>query len=72
MQKRSVRLTNQEKEVLKCIVEGRTSQEAADTLCVSKRTIDFHLWKIYEKLGVRNRVEALRQAVRLELLTLEF
>jgi len=72
MQKHLVRLTNREKEVLKCIMEGQTNKEAAAALCVDKRTVDFHLSKIYEKLGVSNRVQALRQAIILGLLTLEF
>lgn len=63
-------LTKREAEVLSAVAEGKTSQEVADDLCVSKRTADFHLYHAYEKLGVRNRVEALKAAVALGLITI--
>lgn len=57
-----VRLCNRESEVLKLIALGYSSKEAGDTLDVSKRTIDFHLANIYDKLGVTSRVDAIRKA----------
>lgn len=54
-------LTNREKEVLSMISEGMSSQEVADKLCISKRTVDFHLGNIYEKFNVANRVQAVRR-----------
>jgi ATP/maltotriose-dependent transcriptional regulator MalT len=65
---RGVRLTPTEVKVLGLIAQGYSSQEAADKMVVSKRTIDFHLANIYQKLQVRNRVQALRTASRLGLL----
>lgn len=55
-------LTDREKEVLSLISEGRTAKEVANKLFVSKRTVDFHVARIYEKLDVCNRVQALRRA----------
>lgn len=69
--KRGVRLTQKEVEVLTLIAQGNSSQEAADELVVSKRTIDFHLANIYQKLQVKNRVQAIRTATRLGLIPLE-
>ncbi|MCL5407415.1 MAG: helix-turn-helix transcriptional regulator [Patescibacteria group bacterium] len=52
------KLTKREREVLSLIFEGKSSQEVADDLYVSKRTVDFHLSRAYEKLGVCNRFQA--------------
>lgn len=68
---RSVRLTKRELEVLFLVVEGRSSQEVADALYVCKRTVDFHLANIYDKLQVSNRVQAFRRATRLGLIPFE-
>ncbi|MBW7926966.1 MAG: helix-turn-helix transcriptional regulator [Fimbriimonadaceae bacterium] len=65
--KRAVRLTRREIEVLSLIAEGYSSQEAADKLFVSKRTVDFHLANIYAKLQVSNRVQAFQAATRMGL-----
>ena len=64
-----VKLTKREIEVLSLVIEGRSSKEVADLLYVSKRTVDFHLANIYDKLNVTNRVQAFRRAVRLGLIS---
>ena len=69
--RRSVRLTKREIEVLSLIAQGHSSKEAADVLFVSKRTVDFHLANIYDKLQVCNRVQAFRRATRLGLMPYE-
>jgi DNA-binding CsgD family transcriptional regulator len=68
---RAVRLTKRELEVLMLVIEGRSSKDVADTLYVSKRTVDFHLANIYDKLQVSNRVQAFRRATRLGLIPIE-
>jgi DNA-binding CsgD family transcriptional regulator len=68
---RSVRLTKRELEVLSLVIEGMSSKDVADALYVSKRTVDFHLANIYDKLQVSNRVQAFRRATRLGLIPLE-
>ena len=68
---RAVRLTKREIEVLSLIAQGHSSKEAADNLYVSKRTVDFHLANIYDKLQVNNRVQAFRAATRLGLIPFE-
>ncbi|MCR4278122.1 MAG: response regulator transcription factor [Candidatus Berkelbacteria bacterium] len=65
------RLTKRELEVLSLIAEGHSSREAAETLYLSKRTVDFHLSNIYDKLQVNNRVQAFCVATRLGLLPFE-
>ena len=56
------KLTQREIEVLQLIDDGCSSKEAADKLRRSKRTIDFHLANIYKKLGVGNRIKAIKIA----------
>jgi len=60
----TVKLTKREIEVLTLVIEGKSSKEVAEQLFVSKRTVDFHLANIYEKLNVSNRVQAFREATR--------
>ncbi|CAN5539678.1 hypothetical protein BH11ARM2_BH11ARM2_38830 [soil metagenome] len=68
---RPIRLTKREIEVLTLIAQGCSSKETADQLYVSKRTVDFHLANIYDKLQVNNRVQAFRAATRLGLIPFE-
>ena len=64
---RIVRLTKREIEVLSLVLEGKSSREVAASLVCSKRTVDFHLARIYDKLNVSNRVQAMRRATMLGL-----
>jgi len=64
---RVVTLTKREIEVLSLVLEGKSSREVASILVCSKRTVDFHLTRIYEKLQVSNRVQAMRRAALLGL-----
>jgi DNA-binding NarL/FixJ family response regulator len=57
-------LTEREQEVLKLVVEGYTSREIADLLYVSKRTVMCHRANIASKLGIHNRMELVRYAMR--------
>jgi len=65
-----VHLTEREIEVLRLILEGIPSKEAAAILCCSKRTVDFHLARVYEKLEVSNRVQAMRRVADMGLISL--
>ena len=66
-----VKLTKREIEVLTHVIQGKSSREVAETLFVSKRTVDFHLANVYDKLHVNNRVQAFRRATRLGLIPYE-
>ena len=68
---RLVSLTKREIEVLSLVLQGKSSREVAASLYCSKRTIDFHLARIYEKLQVTNRVQAMRRATILGLVEME-
>ncbi len=64
-----VRLTVREREVLTVAAEGLTARQIADRLGVRERTITTHLARIYGKLGVGNRLSAIRIAARAGLVS---
>jgi two-component system response regulator NreC len=51
-------LTNREREILCLAAEGRANKEIAHTFKVTLRTVEKHLGNIYEKLGVKSKIEA--------------
>ncbi len=57
-------LTAREMEVVKLIAEGHTSEEMAERLVLSKKTVERHRANILSKLGMRNRVDLTRYAIR--------
>ena len=66
----SKRLTEQEKNVLQYLARGLVNSEIANSLHISVHTVKAHLEAIYEKLSVRNRVQAVIKAVILGLIDL--
>ncbi len=63
-------LTDREREVLKLAAEGHTTQEIADILVVSKKTIEGHKTNLMAKLGIRNRTELIKYALRKGITTI--
>ena len=51
-------LTKQERTVLALVAKGWRNAKIADELVVSTRTIETHLYRIFDKLGVSSRTEA--------------
>jgi DNA-binding NarL/FixJ family response regulator len=51
-------LTEREREILKCIADGKSNKEISDSLFVSVETVKSHVKNLYKKLNVKNRVEA--------------
>jgi len=62
-------LTAREREVLGLLAAGSSNREIASALFVSLPTVKTHLAHIYDKLGARNRNEALGRAMTLGLLS---
>ncbi len=50
-------LTPQELQISQLLAEGRTTRQAAAALFLSPKTVEYHLRKVYTKLGVRSRTE---------------
>jgi DNA-binding CsgD family transcriptional regulator len=57
-------LTRREQEVIELVASGRTNREIADELVLSVRTVDRHVSRIFEKLGVNSRAAAASQFER--------
>lgn len=57
-------LTAREQEVLKLIAEAHTNREIAEVLHLSEKTIESHRGNLLRKLGMRDRVELVRYAIR--------
>lgn len=57
-------LTPRESEIVKLIAEGHTSREIAELLVISEKTVERHRANVLEKLGMRDRVDLTRYAIR--------
>jgi DNA-binding NarL/FixJ family response regulator len=57
-------LTPREEEVVKLIAEAYTNAQIAETLHVSEKTVESHRANVLRKLGMRDRVELVRYAIR--------
>lgn len=64
-------LSVREREVLLLAAKGLSSKEVAKKLFISERTVQTHLASIYDKLGSRNKTEALLLALKYGVVTLE-
>ena len=54
----SENLTERQTEILALVVIGATNDEIADRLCISPHTVKTHLYSIFKKINVPNRVQA--------------
>lgn len=50
-------LTAREAELIERLLDGSTNQDLADALCISRKTVENHLYNIFQKMGVRNRLQ---------------
>ena len=56
-------LSKRERDVVRCLVEGQTNRQIAEMLGISQHTVKNYMFKIFEKLGVSNRVELVFQVL---------
>jgi DNA-binding NarL/FixJ family response regulator len=61
-------LSGREREIFRLAAECLTTGEIARELCISRKTVDTHLYRIHRKLGLRNSAELVRFAVNLGLI----
>jgi DNA-binding NarL/FixJ family response regulator len=57
-------LTPREQQIVKLIAESNTNRQIAELLTISEKTVETHRANILEKLGMRDRVELTRYAIR--------
>jgi len=62
-------LTDREREVLKLAAEGYTTQEIADMLVLSPKTVEGHKTNLMAKLDIHNRTELVKYALRKGIIT---
>jgi len=58
MLEHDISLTQREYDVLALLADGKRNLEIAETLGITKNTVESHLKRIFQKLGVSNRVQA--------------
>lgn len=64
-------VTKREEEVLQLIADGCSTSEVAGQMYISQKTVKNHLASIYQKLDARDRTQAVLQAVRMGIVSLE-
>jgi DNA-binding NarL/FixJ family response regulator len=69
--KPAVQLSTREREILALLAEGLSVAEVSGRLYVSASTTKSHMAKLYDKLGASNRTQAVMNAVRLGLITVD-
>ncbi len=57
-------LTRREREVLQMVAEGKSSAEIAEKLAISPRTVEVHRSNLARKLGLENKADLIRYAIR--------
>ncbi|MFI6335386.1 response regulator [Streptomyces sp. NPDC050535] len=61
-------ITDREEEILKLVAEGHSSKEIAHLLVISAKTVERHRANLLQKLGLRDRLELTRYAIRVGLI----
>jgi len=55
-------LSPRERQIALCVLEGKSNKSIEQELFIGKRTVESHLYSIYQKLGVKNRLQLARLA----------
>jgi DNA-binding NarL/FixJ family response regulator len=61
-------ITDREEEILKLVAEGHSSKEIAEMLVISVKTVERHRANLLQKLGLRDRLDLVRYAIRAGLI----
>jgi len=65
------RLTPRESEIVRYVAIGMRNAEVAARLSLSESTVKTHLTNIFQKLGIRDRIELTRYAIKTGLVTVQ-
>lgn len=57
-------LTTQEIQCLRWCKEGKTNREIGEILCISEKTVEYHLGNVMRKFGANNRIVAVISAIK--------
>lgn len=63
-----LRLSQREAQILRLLAEGHSNKELSRKLFVTENTVETHLRRIYNKLGIRSRTQAVARAMEVGLL----
>jgi two-component system response regulator NreC len=72
LKKQSDPLSEREREVLRLLAGGHSNQEVADTLYISRKTVENHRANIVRKTGIQGQVGLTKYAARIGLIDLDF
>jgi two-component system, NarL family, response regulator LiaR len=64
-------LTLRESEVLRALAFGRSNKEIAAALFISEETVKTHIGRLFSKLGIENRAQAVAQALKRRVVAIE-
>jgi len=67
-ERRTPPITEREEEILTLVAEGHSSQQIAEMLVISVKTVDRHRANLLRKLGLKDRLELTRYAIRAGLI----
>jgi DNA-binding NarL/FixJ family response regulator len=65
-----IKLTRRQREVLQLLAEGHSAKEAADILCISPRTVEYHKYKMMEELNIKTSSELVGYAIKHGIVTI--
>ena len=58
-------LSEREQQVFRLVAQGHSTDQIADILCVSPKTVEKHRTSLMSKLGVHDRLELLKYAIKI-------
>ncbi len=61
-------LSEREQQVFRLLVEGRSTSEIADILCISSKTVEKHRANVMKKLDIHNMVEMVKYAIKIGII----
>jgi len=61
-------LSEREQQVFRLVAEGNSTNKIADVLCVSPKTVEKHRTNIMKKLGLKDRLELVKMAIRIGII----
>jgi DNA-binding NarL/FixJ family response regulator len=68
--KDSVPLTQRQREILRLVAEGKSAKEAASILHLSSRTVEFHKYRMMQKLGLETSAQLMQFAISHKIISL--